>query len=85
MVVEIKEQIEKVCISPNSICNFACRYCYFYNPEKPIFPQKNLTETDIRTILDKIYDYCVKFNLKKKIKIIFVGSGEPLLSWKEIS
>ena len=85
MVHEIKEQIEKVCISPNSVCNFACRYCYFYNPENPIFPQKNLTETDIRTILDKIYDYSVKFKLKKKIKIIFVGSGEPLLSWKEIS
>ena len=55
MVLEIKEQIEKVCISPNSVCNFACRYCYFYNPENPIFLQKSLTETDIRTILDKIY------------------------------
>ncbi|MCP6719083.1 MAG: radical SAM protein [Patescibacteria group bacterium] len=85
MVLDIIEQIEKVCISPNSVCNFACRYCYFYNPENPIFPQKNLTEADIRTILDKIYDYSVKFNLKKKIKVIFVGSGEPLLSWKEIS
>jgi len=85
MVSEIKEVIEKVCISPNSVCNFACRYCYFYNPENPIIPQKNLTETEIKTILDKIHDYTVKFNLKKKIKIIFVGSGEPLLSWKEIS
>jgi len=91
MVVKIKDKIENVCISTNSICNFICRYCYFYNPENSILlktsglPEKKLTENEIKTILDKIYDYSIENNLKKKIKVIFVGSGEPLLSWGEIS
>ncbi|MHA1149210.1 MAG: radical SAM protein [Promethearchaeota archaeon] len=84
-MVKIKEQIEKICISPNTACNFICKYCYFYNPENTIVPRKSLTDTEIYMILEKIYEYSIQNPLKKELKVIFVGSGEPLLSWKEIS
>jgi len=81
----MNEQIERICLSPNSECNLNCKYCYFYNPEKKdILNPEKLNEEEILVILNKIEDYCNCIDLKKKIKLNFVGSGEPLLSWSEI-
>ena len=82
---EVFEQIERVCISANSICNLACDYCYFFNPDNHIENTKKLSTEEIFNILENIYQYSKSIKLKKPIKINFVGSGEPLISWREIS
>ncbi len=83
-ILELNEQeIERVCISPNSICNLRCRYCYFFNPENRITSDKELTSKEIFTILENIHRYG-NGRVQKKVKVNFVGSGEPLLSWGEI-
>ncbi len=66
------------------MCNFACLYCYFYNPENPFISKRKLTSNEILTILIRINEYSLNNELEKAIKVIFVGSGEPLLSWNEI-
>ena len=79
------EQIERVCISPNSVCNLSCKYCYFYNnPSKDLINFPKLSCEEIFEILEKIFEYSQLPHVKKKIKVNFVGSGEPLLSWDEI-
>ena len=78
------EQIERVCISPNSICNMNCRYCYFFGDDRSKIYDDKLSSSEIYTILDQIYKYSMKDLVSKKIKVNFVGSGEPLLSWTEI-
>lgn len=80
----MKEQVERICISVNTRCNLACEYCYFFNPENRISNQKDLSVTDLIIILKKINEYAQLPEIEKKIKINFVGSGEPLLSWKNI-
>jgi len=80
----MSEQLERICISPNSICNLACKYCYFYNPDRNQINQEKMSSEEIFTILTKIEQYSQHSFVKKKIKVNIVGSGEPLLSWQEI-
>lgn len=80
----MNEQIERICISVNTRCNLACEYCYFFNPENRINSEKDLSVTDLMIILNNINEYAKLPDIEKKIKINFVGSGEPLLSWKNI-
>ena len=77
-------QIERICLSPNSDCNLGCRYCYFYNPQRELKHEPKLTSKEIYSIITKVVDYAEKRKLLKPIKINFVGSGEPLLAWREI-
>lgn len=83
-MIKLIQQIERICLSPNSICNLKCKYCYFYNPDKELINQKKLTEREIYQILSIIDLYSKRDFVRKKIKLNFVGSGEPLLSWSEI-
>lgn len=77
--------IERVCISVNSVCNLKCKYCYFFlQPDHLPGPQE-LTEEEILVILRQCYQYSLRPEADKPIKINFVGSGEPLLAWKRIS
>lgn len=78
------EQIERICISANVKCNLGCTYCYFFNPEHHMIEDKSLSEAEIYQILVKIYEYSLSPQVTKKIKVLFVGSGEPLISWKQI-
>ena len=78
------EIVERICISVNTRCNLGCKYCYFFNPENRINHEKDLSEDEIYNILLKINDYAGLPHVNKKIKINFVGSGEPLLTWKNI-
>jgi len=78
------EQIERICISVNVKCNLGCTYCYFFNPEHHMLEDKSLSEEEIYKILIKIHEYSLLSNVTKKIKVLFVGSGEPLISWKQI-
>lgn len=78
------DQVERICISVNSYCNYACRYCYFFNSGNSGVKQSSLKATEILEILDNVYNYHWDNNFEKKIKINFVGSGEPLLSWESI-
>lgn len=80
----MNEQVERICISVNTRCNLACEYCYFFNPENRINNQKDLSVTDLMIILKRINEYSSLQSIRKKIKVNFVGSGEPLLSWKNI-
>lgn len=78
------EQIERICISVNTVCNLGCKYCYFYHPENRVSKELPLDEAEIIKILDQAYIYHQKYQFKKKIKVNFVGSGEPLINWKII-
>jgi len=80
----MKEQVERICISVNTECNLACKYCYFFNPENRIKKDDELTSNEILEILKKIHGYSENDFIKKNIKVNFVGSGEPLISWKNI-
>jgi|GEM_PF-936230 len=76
--------IERVCISVNSVCNLKCKYCYFFlQPDHLPGPQE-LTEAEILVILRQCYQYSLRPEADKPIKINFVGSGEPLLAWTRI-
>lgn len=78
------EQIERICISANVKCNLGCEYCYFFNPEHHMLEDHSLSKDEIYSILVKVYEYSQLPEVTKKIKILFVGSGEPLISWKQI-
>jgi len=80
----MNNQIERVCISPNSECNLKCRYCYFFQQYQRIPKKRKLTSYEILKILSRIHDYYHQLKSGKEIKVNFVGSGEPLLSWREI-
>lgn len=76
--------IERVCISVNSRCNLKCSYCYFFlEPDRLPGPDA-LSADEIGIILDNIQRYSLRPEIDKRIKVNFVGSGEPLLSWNAI-
>ncbi len=78
------EQIERICISVNTKCNLKCKYCYFFNSKNAIEGINELTSDEIFLILENIHFYTKQCNIRKDLKVNFVGSGEPLLSWKSI-
>jgi len=77
--------IERVCISVNSVCNLKCSYCYFFLQPDYLPGPDSLSQAEIRTILDRCQAYALRPEADKRIKVNFVGSGEPLLAWKDIS
>jgi uncharacterized protein len=76
--------IERVCISVNSVCNLKCSYCYFFLKPDHLPGPDALSTDEIVTILRQCQQYSVRPEVDKRIKVNFVGSGEPLISWKEI-
>ena len=76
--------IERVCISVNSVCNLKCSYCYFFLKPDHLPGPDALTAEEIGVILDQVQAYARRPEADKRIKVNFVGSGEPLLSWKDI-
>lgn len=76
--------IERVCISVNSVCNLKCTYCYFFLKPDHLPGPDALTAVEIGTILDRCQQYGRRPEIDKAIKVNFVGSGEPLLSWPAI-
>jgi uncharacterized protein len=80
-----KNQVERICISVNTRCNYACRYCYFFNPSNPVDEAGSLSMDEIGRILERTYEYHSKYAFAKRIKVNFVGSGEPLLNWRAIA
>lgn len=78
------EQIERICISVNTVCNLACSYCYFYHPENRVEKEAPLPSEKIYQILENSLQYHRRFDFDKKIKINFVGSGEPMIHWENI-
>jgi uncharacterized protein len=76
--------IERVCLSVNSVCNLKCTYCYFFNQPELLPGPNSLSAAEIEVILSNIQRYSVRPEVDKRVKVNFVGSGEPLLSWKAI-
>ncbi|WMW25671.1 radical SAM protein [Methanolobus sediminis] len=81
----LSNQIERICISVNMQCNYACKYCYFFNRDGNTLSKSCLNEAEIYSILERCFDYHRNNKISKIIKVNFVGSGEPLINWKEIS
>ena len=80
----MSDSIERVCLSVNSVCNLKCSYCDFFAKPDGLPGPASLTAEEIGTILDTIHRYSLRPEVDKRIKINFVGSGEPLLSWNAI-
>ena len=80
----MRAQIERVCISVNTECNLACRYCYFFQQDTKKTTSDPLKIEEIVDILNRISQYSESENITKKLKVLFVGSGEPLLRWGKI-
>lgn len=76
--------IERVCISVNSVCNLKCTYCYFFLEPDRLSGPEVLTRDEIGTILAQCQTYGLRPEVDKRLKINFVGSGEPLLAWGSI-
>ena len=76
--------IERVCISVNSVCNLKCSYCYFFLKPDDLPGPEALTADEIGIILRQCQRYSLRPEADKRIKVNFVGSGEPLISWKVI-
>ncbi|WP_434420186.1 radical SAM protein [Nannocystis pusilla] len=76
--------IERVCISVNSVCNLKCTYCYFFLKPDHLPGLNALTAEEIGVILRQCQAYSVRPEVDKRIKVNFVGSGEPLISWAAI-
>lgn len=76
--------IERVCISVNSVCNLKCSYCYFFLKPDHLPGPDALTAEEIGVILRRCQTYSLRSEVDKRIKINFVGSGEPLIAWTAI-
>ncbi len=79
------DQVERICISVNTCCNYACEYCYFFDDANRVSPKIPLDSKEIELIIERAFEYHEKYNFSKRMKINFVGSGEPLLNWTELS
>jgi uncharacterized protein len=76
--------IERVCISVNSVCNLKCTYCYFFLQPDQLPGPDAMTSAEIGVILGQAQRYALRPEADKRIKVNFVGSGEPLLAWPAI-
>lgn len=74
--------INRACISINNSCNLNCSYCHFHTSDKA----EHLAEKSMNVfaILDNIMSHIDKYNIDV-FKLGFVGNGEPLLSFEELS
>lgn len=77
--------IDRLCISLNNKCNINCKYCYFYNRQDIELNNSHQLSTDeCLIIINNVIEYSRKNLNRKKFKIGFAGSGEPLLDIKTI-
>lgn len=74
--------IDRACISIDNSCNLNCSYCHFHTPDKA----EHLAEQpmNVFAILDNIMSHIEKYNIEV-FKLGFVGNGEPLLNFGELS
>lgn len=74
--------ITRACISINNNCNLNCSYCHFRTPAKA--EHLAARSMNVFKILDNIMLHIRKYGIEV-FKLGFVGNGEPLLNFEELS
>lgn len=69
------EDCVSITILPNNRCNFNCLYCYSANGRS----KEELTVDQIVALTKWVYKNAS--DRKRECRIVFLGGGEPLLSW----
>mgnify|MGYP003309773862 CR=1 FL=1 len=76
--------IDRACISLNARCNLRCVYCHFAEKKNNSNSMLNEFSSDeIKLFSTNLKDYIVKNHIQS-FKLGIVGSGEPLLSFKQL-
>lgn len=71
------EYFEEIEILPNFDCNFRCAYCYAAD-------SRGSKRLSMPRMLGAVDYFFAPGHPAKKIRLSFVGGGEPLLAWSEI-
>lgn len=72
---ESPEAFFRLPVLPNSICNFACSYCYSAKGRNGRVLKKDQLKTTLEVFIDP-----ARIS-RKELVISFLGGGEPMLSW----
>lgn len=74
--------INRACISINNACNLNCSYCHFHTLNKAGYLVEQ--HMDVFAVLNNIKSHINKYSIEV-FKLGFVGNGEPLLNFEELS
>lgn len=69
------EDCTSITILPNNRCNFNCSYCYSANGRS----QEQLTVDQILALAKWVYKNAS--DRRSECRVLFLGGGEPLMSW----
>ena len=76
--------IDRACISLNARCNLRCVYCHFAEKKNNSNSMLNeFTCDEVEQFCNNLKEYILE-NKIHSFKLGIVGSGEPLLSFKQL-
>lgn len=71
----MSHQIERICLSVNSVCNLACGYCYFFAIPDALPGPEALSSEEIEIILGCVHRYSQRPDVHKRIRSILLAAA----------